>query len=405
MSYRYIGCTEDNKVIKGTIAAPSAEAAAGLLSNRGYRIYSLKPVSDFLPNPDELVPSLFKAPIKPQTIIVFSRQLSLLLESGTDIVTALQLLEAQNSNKRFKKVIGEITADLRSGSRLSSALRKHPDIFSTVYVQSVSVGEHSGGLERVLRQVADHIEKDTKTLKQIKGALKYPMIVSVVALIVIGVLVTFVLPAFSELYGQLGAELPTLTRITLDVFDWFSAYGTYLIGGLLMVMVLAYLYTRTADGKLLRDKLLLKLPLLGQASHLSELVRCCRTMSILYLAGLPVPEIMSLASESSNNLVIKDALLQVQRDVLVGEGLSSSMAKNPFFLPMMVQMVGVGEATGSLDVSLQATADTYETEAQDRMQALIGAIQPAITLAIAIVVSIIALSLITAMYSVYGQAM
>lgn len=403
MSYRYIGCTADNKVIKGTIAAPSEEVATDLLRSWGYRIYSLKSVSDFLPSPDQILPSFFKTPIKPQTIIIFSRQLAVLLESGTDIVTALQLLEAQSSNKRFKKVIGEITADLRGGSRLSVALRKHPDVFSPIYVQSVSVGEHSGGLEKVLRQVADHMEQDTKALKQIKGALRYPAIISVVALIVIGILVTFVLPAFANLYGELGAELPTLTKMTLSFFEWLTDYGVQLMGGVLVVVALGYMYTRTPDGRMLRDKLLLKLPLLGQASHLSELVRCCRTMAILYQAGLPVPDIMSLASENSNNRVIKDALLQVQHDVLVGEGLSSSMAKSQFFLPMMVQMVGVGEATGSLDVSLQATADTYETEAQDRMQALIGAIQPAITLVIAGVVALIALSLVTAMYSVYGQ--
>ena len=161
---------------------------------------------------------------------------------------------------------------------------------------------------------------------------------------------------------------------------------------------------KTPNGRLLRDRLIFKLPLLGQAIHLSELTRCCRTISILYQAGLSMPKILSSVIENSNNLVIKNALTQVQQEVLAGENLSQPMAKSSYFLPMMVQMVSVGERTGNLDVTLLATAENYETEAEDRMRSLIGFIQPAITLVIGIVVALIALSLVTAMYSVYGQA-
>ncbi len=403
MAYRYIGCTADNKVVKGTIAASNQETAARLLSGQGYRIYSLKHVSDFLPSRDRLFASLFRSRVKPSNIIIFSRQLALLLESGTDVVTGLQLLRAQSSNKRLEAVLGEIVTDVRGGSRLSDALSKHSDVFSTVYVQSVSVGEQSGGLETVLRQVADHLEKDATASKQIKGALRYPIIVCVVAFIVIAVLVTFVLPAFTELYGDLGADLPTLTKMTLGAFDWLTDYGLLVMGGMALSAFLAYLYTRTSAGKLLRDRSILKVPVLGQALHLDELVRCCRTMSILYRAGLPVTDIMSLVTDSTKNLAIKNALVQVHHEVLAGGGLAQSMAKSPFFLPMMVQMVGVGQTTGNLDETLQATAETYETEAQDKMKALIDSIQPAITVVIALVVGVIASSLITAMYSVYGQ--
>ena len=400
MDYRYIGCTETRQVVKGTIAAASQEVAAKILTSQGYQIFSLKLVPAFMPSRGQM--SSFSK-VKPEAIIVFSRQLALLLESGIDIVTTLELLKAQSSNKYFGRIIGEIISDLRGGSRLSVALGKHTRVFSKVYVKSVSVGEQGGGLETVLRQVADYMEKDIKAAKAIKGALRYPVIVSVVAFIVIGILVTFVLPAFTELYSSLGAELPAITAVTLSAFQWLSNYGPYLMGAVLLIAGLVYLYTKTPDGRLLRDGLVLKLPLVGHVSHLSELIGCCRTMSMLYRSGLPVTEIISSAIENSNNVVIKDALTQVQQSVLRGEGLSQAMAKTGYFLPMMVQMVGVGETTGNLDVTLLATAESYETEAEDKICSLIGFIQPAITLVIGIIVALIALSLVTAMYSAYGQ--
>ncbi|MFC1988160.1 type II secretion system F family protein, partial [Chloroflexota bacterium] len=152
-----------------------------------------------------------------------------------------------------------------------------------------------------------------KTTKQLKGALKYPTVVIIVAFIVVGVLATFVLPAFVDLYSSLGTDLPALTRLMLSGMQWLSQYALYLMGVVLLIAVLGYMYTQTPDGRLLRDKVLLKVPVLGQCNHLNELVRCCRTMSILYRSGLPVTEIMSLVIENSCNLVIKDSLTQVQQ--------------------------------------------------------------------------------------------
>jgi len=402
MYYQYIGCTTDRKMIEGNLAAESEEVAERILTSQGYRIFSLKPVTAFVPSRVRMFPASSK--VKPEVLIVFSRQLALLLESGNDIVTSLELLKVQLSNRYFKSVIDEILAHIRGGSNLSAALGNHPKVFSRVYIQSVGVGEHVGNLTKVLRQVADYMEKDVKATKGIKGALRYPIMVSAVAFIVIGILIAFVLPAFSELYSSLGAELPPLTKMTLSAFEWLTNYGLYIMGVILLVAGLLYAYTKTLDGRLLRDRLVLKLPLLGRVSHLNELIRCCRSMSILYRAGLPVAQIISLVIEDSNNLVAEDALTRVQQDVFRGEGLSQSMAKSKYFLPMMVQMVSVGESTGNLDAALLAAAEAYETEAEDKMRSLIGSIQPVITVVIGIVVAVIALSLVTAMYSMYGQA-
>jgi len=401
MDYQYIGYTKDKELVKGTVAAASQEVATESLARQGYQVLSLKPVAAFMPTWEKLFPSLFQ--VKPQEVIMFSRQLALLLESGTDIVTSLQLLQVQITNRVFHRVVGEVISDLRAGNKLSASLGKHRAIFPKLYCRSLSVGEQTGGLETVLRQVADHMEKEATAKKGIKKALAYPIVVSIVAVIVVAVLVTFVLPSFMGLYSTLGAELPLATRLLLAMVNLFQSYGVYLLVALVAAGILAAIYTRTPAGRYQWDRLALSLPLLGRVVQLGELTRCCRSMSILFRSGLPLTEIMSMTIEGSGNRVMRDALTSVQQDMLKGEGLSRPMAKNRLFLPMMVQMVRVGEETGNLDVTLLATAQAYEAEADDKTRALIGVIQPAMTLGIGLVVAFITIALLSAMYSVFGQ--
>lgn len=401
MYYQYIAYTQEKKIARGTQVAANADIATRILTGHGYKVLSLKPVPTFLPRWERIMPSLNK--VSADTIITFSRQLALLHESGMDIVTSLELLKMQTTNRKLRDILGELIVDLRKGDKLSEAMGKHPEIFSKIYVQSVNVGEQTGSIETVLRQMADYMDKESKASKSVKNAMKYPIIVVVVAIAVIAVLVAFVFPTFISLYSSLNAELPAITKFTMSLAGWAAHYGIYIIAVVIIAGIALYVWGKTAEGKQQRDRLSLKIPLLGKVIHLNELIRCCRSMSILYKAGLPVPEILVLAIETSNNTVMKQALVDVHQDVLKGEGLSRPMSKNGIFLPMMVQMVGVGEATGNLDGTLMATAESYDTEAEDRMRSIIGLIQPTITIVLAIVVAIIAMSLVSAMYSLYGQ--
>jgi len=401
MEFNYLGYTEDRKIVKGTIAASNEEVASQILTHGGCRVLTMKPATSLMPNWEKMFPFFYR--VKPQVVIMFSRQLALLLESGTDIVTALELLRVEASSRTLKRVLGEVISDIRSGNRLSAALGKHPESFPPIYCRSLSIGEQTGGLEIVLRQMADYMEKETTATKKIKNALKYPVIVSIVAAIVIGVIVTFVLPSFVGLYSSLGAELPLMTTILISAVNVLTNYGLYLLMAALVAAGLIFFYLKTPEGKLHWDRLALKIPLLGRISQLNELAQCCRSMALLFRAGLPLPEVMSLIIDGSDNRVVKNVLADVRQDMIKGEGLSQPMAKSKLFLPLMVQMVRVGEETGNLDATLSAVAQDFETEAQDKMSSLIGHIQPAITLIIGIVVAFIALSLISAMYSIYGQ--
>jgi type IV pilus assembly protein PilC len=245
------------------------------------------------------------------------------------------------------------------------------------------------------------MEKEAATTKQTKSALMMPAITTVIAVIVVGLLITFILPSFTNLYAQLDVDLPAIAQLLITVGEKVRSYGMYILLAVLVLVIAVFLYIKTPGGRYNWDKMLLKLPLLGRIRHLTELVRCCRTMSLLFRAGLPLTEAMSLAIKSSGNRVMAKALSDVRQDMIKGEGLSGPMAKTKLFLPMMVQMVKVGEESGNLDVTLQAVAQSYEAEAEDKIRSVIGLIQPTMTILIGGIVGLIALTMTSAMTAMY----
>jgi type IV pilus assembly protein PilC len=400
MDFAYTAYTEDKKLVKGKVSALSEEAATDLLGYGGYRVVSLKASVPFI-NKEKLLSRFTR--IKPQQVAMFSRQLALLLESGTDIATSLDLLQQQSDNKTLNRIIGEVASDIRGGTSLAVALSKHPQAFSSMYYRAIAAGEQGGKLEIVLRQMASHIEKSMATEKQIRNALTYPFIVILVAVIVVIVLITFVLPAFTSMYDQFGVELPAVTRSLMAITDWFSQYGVFVIIGILVAAFAVYFYIRTPGGKRWWDATVLKLPVLGRIAHLGELGRCCRTMSLLIRIGLPLPEVMAMTIYNSNNKVVADNLTGVQQELIRGEGLSRPMAKRSLFLPMMTQMVSVGEETGNMDSTLDTVADSFEMESSEKTKSAVALIQPVMTIIIGLMVGYVVLAMVSAMYSIYGS--
>jgi len=400
MNYAYVAYTKDKKMVKGQLEAGSEEAATNLLGYGGYQVLTLKEIVPFF-DPQQMFARFSR--VKPMEMVMFSRQLALLLESGTDIVTSLELLQSQVTNQTLKKVISHVTSDIRGGSSLSGAMRKHPRAFSQLYYRAMAAGEQGGNLDLVLRQMADHLERGAKTEKKIKGALMYPLIVLVTAVAVVGLLVYFVLPNFTDLYRAMGSDLPLLPSMLIAVSDWILQYGLYLLVGLIGAFGGIFAYIKTADGKYRWDRFMLKAPVLGRINLLNQLGRCCRTMSLLFRVGVPLPEIMAVAIYSTTNKVMTEALTGVQNELLRGEGLSRPMSKRKVFLPLMVQMTSVGEETGNLDKTLATVAESYETESEDRTSTAVEMIQPVMTIIIGLIVAFVAVSLITAMYSIYDQ--
>jgi len=400
MIYKYVAYNEKRELVKGKLSAATEAAATELLNYAGYQAVTLKPHVPFL-NIDTLLTGL--SPVKPTEIILLYRQLAMLLESGTDIAASLSLLHEQAASRTLKKILGEVVSDVRSGNQLSKALGKYPGTFTPMYCRLLSVGEQSGDLETVLRQVADYMEKETATAKKTKSALMMPAITTVIAVVVIALLVTFILPSFSTMYSQLGVELPAMVKMLSAIGEKTKSNGVYILLAVLVIIGSGSFYIKTPRGRYKWDKLLLYLPLVGRVRLLSELSRYCRSTSLLYNAGMPLSEVMSLAIQGSGNKVMAKALTDVQEDMVRGEGLSKPMAKNKLFLPMLVQMVKVGEETGNLNVTLLAVAQSYEAEAEDKIRSIIELIPPAMTIAIGGVIGLIAVTLMSAMTAMYGQ--
>jgi type IV pilus assembly protein PilC len=336
-------------------------------------------------------------------IVLFSREMATLIDSGVSVVTALELLQGQATNQTMKTVLGTVISDIRSGQRLSDAMSKHTSVFSPLFCRSLSVGEQSAELSIVLNQIAEYMEKDLSARKSMKSALAYPAVISVVSIAVIVLLVNFVFPTFLGLYSTLDSQIPLAPRILLAIVGVFKTIGPYLLGILLAGIIGGLIYVRRPSGKYLWDKISLKLPVLGHVILLRELSSYCRTMSLLFRCGLPLAEIMDVVIDSGGNMVMKQALADIKRDVFKGEGLSLPMSRNSLFLPMMVEMVKVGEETGELDKTLMTVARNYDTEADSRTRALIAVIQPALTLVIGGVVFFIVIAMVSIMYSIYGQ--
>ena len=396
MDYEYIGYTADRQVVKGKIDASGEKDAEDRLAASGYQILSLKAKGGSIITG---MPSLFEKGAKQEEIVLFSRQLALLLESGVGIVQSLDLLKVQTTNKTFAGMLDTIISDLRAGSPLSVALEKHPKAFNRMYCKMIAVGEQTGQLESVLRNLAGYAEQSTAAARKIRQAMTYPIIVLVLAVGVGFLAVTFILPPIMDMFKTLGGKLPLMTQILIAVVGFMGNYGVYVMLAVLAGILLLYMYSKTPNGALQKDRFMLTMPVLGRLNLINTLARICRSITILFRSGLPLPEILKLAAESSGNRVISNALMDVEADIIKGEGLASAMGRHPEFLPLMLEMTRVGEETGNLDNTLTIVADSFEIEAADKLQTVLGMIEPAMTIIIGLAVGFLALSIFVPIYS------
>ncbi len=254
-------------------------------------------------------------------------------------------------------------------------------------------------MESVLRNLASYIEQSNAAIRKVRQAMTYPAIVIVLAVCVGFLAVTFILPPIMDMFKSLGGKLPLMTQLLISFVGFMGNYGVYVMMAAVAIGIIVYMYTKTPDGALQKDRFLLRMPVLGRLNLLNTLARICRSITILFRSGLPLPEILKLAAESSGNMVIHNALMDVEQDIVRGEGLASAMSRRAEFLPLMVEMTRVGEETGSLDNTLSIVADSFEIEAGDKLQTVLGMIEPAMTIIIGLGVAFLALSIFIPIYS------
>ncbi len=400
VSYRYEATTLQGRLVKGTIKATGEIEAERLLIGRGYLPVNVEVVPSMF-SLEEALPSLFK--VKPRDVVIFSRPLATLLRSGTSLLPAMEILQGQVTTSRaFKKVLESIVNDLRSGNSFAQSLSKHPTTFKEIYCRTIIVGEQTGNLETVLSQMADYLEKQGATASKIGKALTYPIMMLGVALVVVVILMTVVMPQLMGMFTSMSIKLPLPTRILIAISNFISTYPLYLLGAGVVLIALVLWLVKQPRGRRLLDRMLLTAPLIGTPNLMGELARFCRTMSVLIGAGLSLQEIMDLLPQSASNIVIRDALRQVNDRLILGEGLAEPMSRIDIFPPLLVQMVAVGEESNNLEFTMGVVADFYETTAEEKTAAMVGMIGPISTIGIALMVGFIAVSVLMPMYTITG---
>jgi type IV pilus assembly protein PilC len=395
--YQYSVYTIDKRVVQGTINATSERTAEEALYRAGYhRILKLREISPGF-NFRQWLPSLFG--VKSQDVIDFSRQLAVLIESRIPIMTALRLLEEQAPSAPLRKVIAGLAQELQGGSPFPQALARYPQVFSGTYCQVIQSSELSGNFDMALRQAADYLEKETVAVKKIRRALLYPVTVLLMAVAVTVMLATVVLPSLARLFTVLGGELPWTTRSVMAVGLFFSRDKFYILGGLAVLVLLIFSYIKLPSGKMTMDRLALKIPIISNITIQRNLVRFCQTTSILLKAGLPLPQIINVVAGTVENTVFSQALQEVRRKLVQGQSLSQSMATIDLFPQFLVEMIVLGETTGTLDTTLATMADLYTQRVEQRVQTLISMLEPVLITMVGLVVAFIAVSMITPLYS------
>lgn len=333
----------------------------------------------------------------------FSRQLAVFIKAGIPILDALETIESETGNKYFRQILGDMIASLRSGSTFAAAAREHAEAFPPYYVGILESAELTGRLDSVLAQLSEYIERDVEARQKLTSALTYPAVIGFVATIVVIVLVTFVLPRFKAIFDELHGKLPLPTRILLAVSGFLSGNYIWILLGLLLFVLTLYFGARTGRGRSLRDRFLLRTPVLGDLIRHVVLERFCRILSSMMTAGVPLPEAMRVTNGAVSNAVFKAGLDDARDAMMRGEGLATPLADTGLFPASAKQMFRVGEDTGTLDQQLETAAVYFHRELEYKIKRFTALFEPAIIVMMGLIVGFVAISLVTAMYGIFNQ--
>lgn len=336
-------------------------------------------------------------------LMYFSRQMAVFLRAGIPILDALDSISEEMGDKLFKRIIGEIADALRAGETFAGAAENHPEAFPPYYLGVLRSAEVTGNLDAVLDQLAHYLEREIDARRKISSALMYPSIIMVFAVVVIVVVTTFVLPRFESFFASFHAKLPLVTRILINIAHWFRNWG-YTVGIGVGVLFLAIVLARqTERGRTLRDKLLLKVPVLGDLIRHVILERFCRILSSMTKAGVPLLEAVTVTANATNNYVYRQGLDTARRAMLQGEGLAQPLSATGLFPAAARQMFRVGEDTGSLDDQLESAAAYFDRELDYKLARFTSLFEPAVIVIVGVVVGFVAIALISALYGIYRQ--
>jgi type IV pilus assembly protein PilC len=395
--FRYQATTEEGKRISGVTTATSIKTAMSGLVEQGYDVSTLRAKRNVLQF------EITKKKLKQDELMHFSRQLSAFVRAGIPLIESLEVIEEETDDKVLREVLIGVRDSLTTGETFSDALRPYESLFPKFYVDMVRAAEMTGSLDDVLAELAGYIKRDLEARNKIKSALVYPSIVLVMAVGTVIVLSTFVLPKFKTFFEGFNATLPLPTRLLLSFTGFMTSYWPFVLLGLVLLVAIPMAAVRTSWGRRWKDKLILRLPVIGQVVLFAIIERFCRLLATMMHAGVPLPEAMGVLGDSTKNVIFKRGLDDVHDAMMRGEGLARPMADTHLFPGAVIQMVKVGENTGTLNEQLTVGSDFYGEELEFKIQRLTSLFEPAVILFMGCAVGFVAIAMISAMYGIYNQ--
>jgi type IV pilus assembly protein PilC len=386
---------------KGEIEASDKQAVASQLRSRGLIVVDIE---ERAPASAGDILARFKK-IKPDELVIATRQLATMVQSGMSLLRALYVIEEQTENEKLRDVWIGVRKDVEAGVALSDALGRHPEVFNELYVAMVQAGETGGILDQTLVRVATQLEKDAALRRQIKAAMVYPSLIGGFAFVVLFALVTFLVPVFEKIFKDFGGDLPPITKFTVWLSHMFTRRW-YVMFAVIFAVVWLFRYWKNTDrGKIQWDTIKLKFPMkIGDIVQKVALARFSRTFSGLIAAGVPMLEAIEITGKTSGNKVIEAAMEDVRDSVKKGGSLTAPMTRVPEAFPVMVtQMIGVGEETGALETMMTKVADFYEEQVDAAVKALTSILEPVMIVIVGAIVGFIVISMYLPMFKVYDQ--
>jgi len=389
-AYQYVGRTLDKETKKGEIEATSIEAAKSLLRSQKIIVTSIKKKSKgiqlkLLGNGEK---------VKEKDIVIFTRQFSTMIDAGLPLVQCLGILASQSEKKIFRNILSKIKEDVEAGSTFADALRKHPKVFDALYANMVEAGEAGGVLDTVLNRLANYIEKASALKAKVKKAMVYPLAIISIAVVVVAALLIFVIPTFAKMFSDFGGTLPAPTQMVINMSHFAASWK----GGVVVAVVVALIfalraYRNTEAGRKVTDGLFLRTPIFGDIIRKSAVAKFTRTLGTLITSGVPILEGLEIVSRTAGNVIIAEAVIVTRTSIAEGKTIAEPLEKTKVFPSMVVQMISVGEATGSLDTMLSKIADFYEIEVDNAVEALTSLMEPALMVVLGGIVGFILIAM------------
>jgi len=391
--YAYRGRGARGELVTGTLEAPDQGAVADQLLNTGVTPVDIKATAAAAEG--ESRPGWLATLLAPKVTLVdlalFSRQMYTLLKAGVPILRALAGLQESAINPTLRRVIADLRTSLDAGRELSTAMRRHPDVFSGFYLSVVRVGETTGQLDEAFKRLFGYLEFEREVRDRIKSALRYPAIVILVITAAIGIVNFFVIPAFAKIFAASKVPLPLLTRVLVAMSDLFLAYWPFALAAVVIAVVGSVSYVRTEQGRYNWDRTKLRLPVAGKIIFKATLSRFARAFAIASRAGVPIVQGLTVVASVVDNAYLASRIEQMREGVERGESVLRTAVTTGVFTPVVLQMIAVGEETGELDDLLNEVADMYEREVDYEIRNLAASIEPIITIALGVLVLLLAL--------------